>query len=80
MRAYSRARTIMTSDINQRENALIARCSSSAGRELLESLRMHPRYPQLMAQLEDTKGTIFEMDIQQALYNVVKESRTDTAE
>jgi hypothetical protein len=64
----------MVAGTRERETALAARCSNAA-REQLDAVRMHPLYPEILIRLEGVKGKLFEIDVERALYEVIKADR-----
>jgi hypothetical protein len=57
--------------LDEREAALAQRCSPSAA-EYLPYLRDHLLFPEVLARLEATQGTIFQLDVEQTFFEVIK--------
>jgi hypothetical protein len=59
------------STINEREAALLIRCSAFAA-DYLQHLRLHPLRPEIIVHLEAIPGMIFELDIEHAFEKVTQ--------
>jgi hypothetical protein len=60
------------SDANEREAALLARCTRYAA-QYVSNLRGHPLYSEVLSRLEALPGTLFELDVEHAFYESLRE-------
>lgn len=65
-------RLLMTTSYRERLKILETRCSSFA-MELLHDLQDHPKFPELVSNLEQIDGMLFRVDIERAFYELTKE-------
>jgi hypothetical protein len=70
--AAVRERLPMTTSYRERLKILETRCSSFAV-ELLRDLQDHPKFPELVSNLEQIDGMLFRVDIERAFYELTKE-------
>jgi hypothetical protein len=62
------------SDANEREAAVLARCSKYAA-QYVTQLRGHALYVEVLEALEATGGKLFELDVERAFYESLRAER-----
>jgi hypothetical protein len=66
------AETLFMASYQERLKILETRCSGFAV-ELLRDLQGHPKFPELVSNLEQIDGTLYRVDIEQAFYELIKQ-------
>lgn len=61
--------------LEEREAAIRARCTEFAAQQLAQ-LRRHPRFPDVLTYLEGIPNTIYELDVEHAIQEILKPGRT----